>query len=305
MKNAEMVLNSMRYIESHMSDDLDTETIAGDAGYSKYYFHRMFKEATGMPVMDYVKKRRLARASEDILDGCGILDTALKYGYLSHSGFTKAFKREFGFSPALLRGFSLQKNYIQGGSGMSHVFMNGADVHEKKETLYQILLSTIEEKRIPCNLDKLNRVYAFAQKQYEGKKRYSGDDYITHPLNTAILTAEMEGNEDAILMGLLCDVYRKTDADPVEVERIIGGKVSGLLKQVDSFQPEEADLAYWEVIVVKLAQWLHNMRTLEYMEPEQWKEKAAQAAEYYLPIANKIQSRKAAAELNELIMKYM
>lgn len=305
MKNAETVFMSMKYIEAHMTDDLKATAIAAEAGYSVFYFSRMFCKVAGMPVMEYVKKRRLVRASEDILDGAGILDTALKYGYQSHSGFTKAFKNEFGFSPALLRGLLIQKTYITGGSAMEHVFMKQTDVHESKEMLYQKLVHAIRENKIPCDLKKSEQVYAFAGKAYEGQMRYSGDEYVTHLLNVAILAAEMGGDEDTILAGMLCDVFQKTDVGAKDIDKVTGCSVRKILEQAHRFKPEEADLTEWKVIVVKLAEWLHNMRTLEFMDENQWNVKAKQAAEFYLPIANQIEERRAAAELNDLAMKYV
>lgn len=93
----------LKYIEEHISESLTSKRLAETAGYSEYHFIRIFKDYTGMTPMDYVRKRRLIKGSEDIADGERIIDVALKYDWQSHSAFSKSFKREFGFSPSLLR----------------------------------------------------------------------------------------------------------------------------------------------------------------------------------------------------------
>ena len=163
--------------------------------------------------MEYVRKRRLIRASEDILGGRKVLDAALDWGYQSHSGFTKAFTGEFGFPPALLRGFRMQMTEIQGGNAMSHVFLEQTGGHESKEELYDRLWASIEEHGLDYERGRIEKAYEFACRAHEGQKRYSGDEYVTHPINVAILLTEMEGDEDTVVSGPVSythlDVYKR------------------------------------------------------------------------------------------------
>jgi len=112
--------------------------------------------------MEYVKERRLIKASEEIANGKKIIDAALEYGYESHSGFTKAFKNKFGFSPALLRALSFQISCLGGNYNMSHVFMKNIDIHATKEELYELLKTAINKNMLKYGQDKIKKAYEFA-----------------------------------------------------------------------------------------------------------------------------------------------
>lgn len=90
---------SIEYIEANIRERLTIEMIAGHVGYSLYHFCRVFQICMGLPVMEYVRKRRLSIASTELYKGTRILDIALEYGFETQSGFTKAFRKEFGYSP--------------------------------------------------------------------------------------------------------------------------------------------------------------------------------------------------------------
>lgn len=102
----------LKYIETHICEPLTNKQLAKIAGYSEYHFIRLFKEYTNMTCMHYIWKRRLIKASEDIANGFRIIDVAFQYGWQSHSAFTKSFKREFGFSPSLLRTMRMEIDWI-------------------------------------------------------------------------------------------------------------------------------------------------------------------------------------------------
>lgn len=84
----------LTYIEEHLEDKITTRELADFAGYSEYHFIRLFKKYTNMTVTEYVIKRKLIKASEEIIERNKIIDVAFKYGWQSHSSFTKAFNRE-------------------------------------------------------------------------------------------------------------------------------------------------------------------------------------------------------------------
>lgn len=304
MSQREVVLESMLYIEEHLAEGMTVEELAGQAGYSAFHFARLFREEAGMPVMEYVKKRRLIRASEDLLHGKKVLDTALDWGYQSHSGFTKAFTGEFGFPPALLRGLCMQMSEIRGGSAMSHVFYQQTGLHESKEALYDRLWTVIEENGLECNRETIEKAYDYACLAHKGQKRYSGDEYVTHPVNVAILAAEMEGDEDTVAAALLSDILVKTRISAEALEEEFSPHTVHILRTLRAGRTDQIPLTEWEAVLIMLASRLHNMRTLEAMDRGQWQEKARETVELYLPIAREIQNEKLAAELNDLALKY-
>ncbi|WP_027630391.1 AraC family transcriptional regulator [Ruminiclostridium cellobioparum] len=88
------------YIEEHLTDDLSLEIISEYAGVSDYHFRQIFFYLSGLTLSEYVKNRKLSEASMDLLHGEKVTDVALKYGYQSMDGFTRAFKKWSGFLPS-------------------------------------------------------------------------------------------------------------------------------------------------------------------------------------------------------------
>jgi AraC family transcriptional regulator len=104
MTNYEIIQSSIRYIEERIRENISVAEIADDAGYSSFYFIRLFSGATGFTPKEYVLKRKLTEAAKEIL--CTekrILDVAFEYDFQSHESFTRAFHREFGDNPAAFR----------------------------------------------------------------------------------------------------------------------------------------------------------------------------------------------------------
>lgn len=99
MGSSEILTSSVAYIEQHLRQPLTVEQLAAQAGFSPYYFCRLFTLHVGMPVMEYIRRRRLACAASDICAGRRILDVAFDYGFESHTGFAKAFRKVYGYSP--------------------------------------------------------------------------------------------------------------------------------------------------------------------------------------------------------------
>lgn len=308
MKNLELktrIFKSLEYIEKNINEVIRAEDVAGNAGYSLYYFSRMFKKQMGLSIMEYVKERRLIKASEEISNGKKIIDVAFDYGYQSHSGFTKAFKNKFHFSPALLRAFRFQINCLGGNCNMSHVFMNNTNVHATKEELYEVLVKTINENRLEYDQEKIKKAYELACLAHNGKKRYSGDDYATHPINVAILLSEMEASEEAVIAGLLHDIIsEKTSLSLEEVKKEFCERIVNIIKGVTEFNANMG-ITDEDIIIVKLADRLHNMRTIEFMDGTRWKEKAKETLDIFSPIAAKLNNKKVMAELNDLSVKYI
>ena len=100
MKKSNAIDGSIDFIESRLTEAIDVGELAQRAFFSKTHYQRLFRAIVGEPVMEYVKNRRLQLACRDVRAGnTGILDIALKYGYDSHEGFTRAFKAYFGVTP--------------------------------------------------------------------------------------------------------------------------------------------------------------------------------------------------------------
>ncbi|KEI90998.1 AraC family transcriptional regulator [Clostridium botulinum] len=99
MNYSNEISECIEFIEENIKSDLTPEVIANQCGYSVFHFSRIFNINKGITLMEYVKKRRLSLAAIELFKGGRIIDIALDYGFETHNGFSKAFKKEFGFSP--------------------------------------------------------------------------------------------------------------------------------------------------------------------------------------------------------------
>lgn len=290
-----MVMNHiLKYIEEHLEESLNIKRLVEIAGYSEYHFIRMFKRYTNETVMEYVCRRRLIRACEDILLGMRIIDVAIKYGWQSHSAFSKSFNREFGFSQSLLKTMKLEIDCI-GGSYMNHIFLQTTKIGMSKEELLKLLEETMDKNSIAFDPKKLSEVFKVACNAYKDKKRYSGEEYVTHPINVSILLAELGAEQDIILAGMFCDV--STKGNDANLENELPYDIWNIVKRIDNQQSNE-------VILIKLAERLHNMRTIDYIDENKKIAKAKETIEIYMPLARKINNQKLIDELNNLAYKY-
>lgn len=99
MDSRKIISDCVAYINTHLKEPLSLEILADLAGFSPYYFCRLFTLYVEMPVMEYVRRRRLACAADELCTGKRVLDVAMDYGFESHAGFAKAFRKIYGFSP--------------------------------------------------------------------------------------------------------------------------------------------------------------------------------------------------------------
>lgn len=196
------------YIENNIKEDLSLQSIADYFGYSKYHFCRMFKSQMNISVMEYVWSRKLVIATDEILKGKRIIDVAEEFGWETHSGFTKSFKRKYGFSPSMVKLLRLTLENL-GGSLMNGFVLDVTRGEETKEELTKCLVDIVRKKNV--NISELLDVIKCAEKYYEGLKRYSGDEYITHSLNVAIILALLEVEIYVIEAGLFCDADKRID----------------------------------------------------------------------------------------------
>ena len=218
----------------------------------------------------------------------------MKYGWKSHSAFSKSFNREFGFPPSLLRTMKTQLDCL-GGSYMNQIFLKATEVGAGKEKLFEVLKDTVAQNSIEIDDRILNDVYLVACKAYEGKRRYSGEEYVTHPLNVAILLAELGAESDIVMAGLFCDV--KTKGNNNNLEKELPTNVWNIVKLLE-------EDGHDDTIVIKLAERLHNMRTIEFIDDSKKAKKIKETIEIYLPLARRINNQKLIDEFNDLTMKY-
>lgn len=288
-------MNQMiQYMEEHLEEPLTIKQLAAVAGYSEYHFARIFKAYTTQTVKEYICRRRLIRSCDDILAGERLIDIAIKYGWSSHSAFSKSFHREFGFSPSLLRTMKLEFDYL-GGNYMDQIFLRRIETGETKEKLFEVLKEAIAENSIRMDYSVLDMVYQVACKAYDGKYRYSGEEYITHPLNVAILLAELGVTSDTLMAGMFCDVASK--GNDINLEKDLPARVWSVVKGLEEKQTDEA-------IIIKLAERLHNMRTIEFMDESKRAEKVKETVAIYLPLARRVNNQKLTEELNDLALRY-
>ena len=169
----------------------------------------------------------------------------------------------------------------------------------------------------------IEKAYRFAKSSHGDQKRKSGEPYIIHPLHTAIILADLELDKESIMAGLLHDVMEDTSVTRAimieefgeEVTDLVDGvtKLTKLDYDVDKVEEQAENLRKMflamakdiRVILIKLADRLHNMRTLMYMTPEKQKEKAKETMDIYAPIADRLGISKIKIELDDLALRYL
>ena len=172
------------------------------------------------------------------------------------------------------------------------------------------------------DLKLIKSAYDYAYKKHFGQKRISGDDYITHPLNVAWILTEINADAYAISAALLHDTIEDSDSTKEDIEAHFGSTVALLVDGVTKinkikFSSETEQIAANQrkilvglsedvrVIIIKLADRLHNMRTLYVMSEEKQKRKAKETLEILTPIAHRIGIYKIKSELEDLSLRYL
>ena len=164
--------------------------------------------------------------------------------------------------------------------------------------------------------------YEYAEKKHFGQKRISGDDYILHPLNVALILTEISADAPCMAAALLHDTIEDSDATYEEIEGLFGKEVALLVNGVTkinrlNFSSDyEASAAYQRkilvglsedprVIIIKLADRLHNMRTIDVLSEEKQKRKAKETLEILTPVAHRLGIYKIKSELEDLSLRYL
>ena len=194
---------------------------------------------------------------------------------------------------------------------------------KSKEVLYKELIKSVLKYHPSTDISMIEKAYKVASEAHEGQKRKSGEPYIIHPLCVAIILADLELDKETIVAGLLHDAVEDTWMTYEEVEKEFGSEVALLVDGVtklgqlsysaDKVEVQAENLRKMflamakdiRVILIKLADRLHNMRTLQYMRPEKQQEKARETMDIYAPIAMRLGISKIKVELDDLSLKYL
>ena len=191
------------------------------------------------------------------------------------------------------------------------------------EVLYNELIASIKKYHPSTDITMIQKAYETAREAHKDQKRKSGEPYIIHPLCVAIILADLELDKETIVAGLLHDAVEDTWMTCDEITREFGPEVALLVDGVTkigqlSYSKDKVELQAESlrkmflamakdirVILIKLADRLHNMRTLQYMTPEKQKEKARETMDIYAPIAQRLGISKIKVELDDLSLKYL
>src|ERR1700693_335850 len=189
-------------------------------------------------------------------------------------------------------------------------------------TKFRELMKRIQENRPQDDLELIRKAYEFSQKHHAGQSRASGQPYLVHPLEVALVLAEMKMDPVAIAAGLLHDSVEDTSVTIVDIRKEFGEQVAHIVEgvtkisKIDFATREEAQaenlrkmmLAMVDdirVVLIKLADRLHNMRTLEHLQPDRQRKIAEETLEIYAPIAHRLGMGKIRGELEDLGFRFL
>ena len=207
--------------------------------------------------------------------------------------------------------------------------MSGSQEFVNPDELYQELINRVHKYHPSDDITMIAKAYEVAKEAHKDQRRKSGEPYIVHPLNVAIILADLELDKETIIAGILHDVVEDTVMTDEDLKREFGDDVallvdgvtkleqiplSGGTNQPDAKLEMQAEnlrkmfLAMAKdirVILIKLADRLHNMRTLKYKAPESQQRIARETLEIYCPIAQRLGISKLKVELDDLSLKYL
>lgn len=191
------------------------------------------------------------------------------------------------------------------------------------DVLFQVLIKTIKGYHPSNDLAIINKAYDVAKQAHKDQKRKSGEPYLIHPVCVAIILAQLEMDKETIVGALLHDVIEDTvftredivELFSEEIAVLVDGvtKLTNLNYSTDKLDMQAENLRKMfmamsqdiRVLVIKLADRLHNMRTLDFMKPEKQKEKSRETMDIYAPLADRLGISKVKVELDDLSLKYL
>ena len=187
---------------------------------------------------------------------------------------------------------------------------------------YEELLELIHGTEREFDMEMIDKAYRLANGAHEGQMRLSGEPYIIHPLAVACILVELGMDSESVVGGLLHDVVEDTDYTLEDIRKMFNQQVANLIDGVtklgkipySSREEQQAEnirkmlIAMSEdirVIIIKLADRLHNMRTLEFKPPQKQRDTALESMEVYAPIAHRLGIRAVKEELEDLSLQYL
>ena len=191
------------------------------------------------------------------------------------------------------------------------------------DEIYQVLIDKMKSYHPSDDFSLVEKAYRMADSAHQGQKRKSGEPYIIHPLCVAIILAGLEMDKETIIAGLLHDVIEDTEKTREDIEKEFSPEVALLVDGVtkltqlslsqDKIEIQAENLRKMflamakdiRVIIIKLADRLHNLRTLQYQTAEKQVEKARETMDIYAPLANRLGISKIQVEMDDLCMQYL
>ncbi len=184
------------------------------------------------------------------------------------------------------------------------------------------IIGKLKEYRDSFDSDLIIKAYEFAKEKHKGQFRKSGEPYFSHPAEVAYILAELRMDVPTIIAGLLHDTLEDTDTTEEEIEKLFGKEVAFIVKGVTKLEgyefrsKEEQDAESFRnllislaedirVLIVKLADRLHNMRTLDNMSRESQRRNSQETLTIYAPLANRLGMYRLKNELEDLSLKYL
>ena len=223
-----------------------------------------------------------------------------------------------------------EKNDIKGKIAIDTGKIESIGEFHCPEDLYQSLIDRVRKYHPSDDITLIEKAYEVAHSAHEGQFRKSGDPYIIHPLYVAIILAGLEMDKETIAAGILHDVVEDTTLTKEQVEERFGKDVALLVDGVTKLKKLKLSGDYSDrtqtqqdmqarnlrkmflamakdirVILIKLADRLHNMRTLQYMPPEKQQRISQETLDIYSPIADRLGISKIKVELDDLSLKYL
>ena len=206
-------------------------------------------------------------------------------------------------------------------SSAAHLQGSGMGEIQLVDDNFQKLLDTVHANRPGDDLEIIRKAWAFCLQQHEGQKRASGEPYVIHPLEVGQVLAELKMDSTAIAAGLLHDAVEDTDVTKEEIAKRFGEQVAHIVEGVtkldkikfanrEDHQAENirkmllAMVSDIRVVIIKLADRLHNMRTLEHLKPEKQQKIARETLDIYAPLAHRLGMGKLRGELEDLAFRY-
>lgn len=190
------------------------------------------------------------------------------------------------------------------------------------EQLLGYLINCLESNKKRLDFDLIKKAYYIAYQAHDGQKRKSGEDYIIHPVEVAIILANYGMDTETIVAGLLHDVVEDTDVTIEEIRKNFNNEIAKLVNGVTKISKiacvtqedkkteniRKMIVAMAEdirVIIIKLADRLHNIRTIEYLREQKRRDKALETMEIYAPLAHRLGIRSIKDQLEDLSLKQL